>query len=68
MTFKTWMKQFRNEHSLFGDLAKDMKGDKEFPCSKKFEKNADYLISKRACHETMDTFAEAFLQYFMEEC
>ena len=68
MTFKTWMKQYRGDDTPFGDLAGDIKRDESFPSSKKFEKNADHFISQRACHEAMETFAEAFLQYFMEEC
>ena len=67
MTFKTWIKEFRGHDSAIGDLADDINRDKEFPSSKKFEKIAEYLISKRACSGAIDAFTKAFMQYFLEE-
>ena len=67
MTFKTWIKQFKGDDTPFGDLAGDIKMDKAFPSTKKFEKIATHLIRNSACSGALDTFAEAYMQYFVEE-
>lgn len=67
MTFKTWIKQFKDYDTPFGDLAGDIKRDKAFPSTKKFERMAKHLICNRACSDALDTFAEAYMRYFREE-
>lgn len=64
MTFKTWIKDFEDSDSAVGDLARDIKMDKDFPVTKKFEKIARYLRNINACEGAMRTFGESFLEFF----
>lgn len=63
ISFKTWIKQFREVDAPIGDLARDIKGDKEFPLSTKKEEMYDYLHRKQACAEAKEAFEEAFSKY-----
>ena len=64
MTFKTWIKDFEDDDTPFGDLARDIKIDEEFPVTKKFEKIARHLRDLNACQGAMRTFGEAFIEFF----
>lgn len=63
-SFYSWLSQFKNDSTSVGDLARDVRFDKEFPChsdSRKYLR--DYLESMGACDSTMSIFEEAFSHY-----
>jgi uncharacterized protein YozE (UPF0346 family) len=65
-SFKTWIKKFQNDDSPLGDLAQDIRVDKEFPsfCSK--NRLMSYLMSKNACDEALTVFEKAYEAYSRE--
>lgn len=67
MNFYRWM---MNKHlktqAPVGDLARDMKGDKEFPHDGNLDEILEYLESKGACFGCMDACMEAWKQYERE--
>ncbi|MFJ7952197.1 YozE family protein [Lysinibacillus sp. NPDC096418] len=67
MTFKQWIIQFINEDSPKGDLAVDVKGDKNFPNSKTYKKNRDYLDRVDTSDLCLQSFEEAWKEYKQEE-
>ena len=55
-SFYSWLSQFKNDSTSVGDLARDVRFDKEFPRhsdSRKYLR--DYLESMGACDSTMKT-------------
>ncbi|KOS71696.1 hypothetical protein AEA09_01540 [Lysinibacillus contaminans] len=62
MTYKKWMKQFKDCNNPEGDLSRDIMQDENFPNSKQFHPNYEYLIA-RACEKVMGIFDETWLEY-----
>ena len=63
-SFYSWLSQFKNDSTSVGDLARDVRFDKEIPRhsdSRKYLR--DYLESMGACDSTMSIFEEAFSHY-----
>ena len=59
-TFYQWMKQFREEDSARGDLARDMKTDyRRFPKKKNFDGIKEYLVRNGACKNCLSVFFSA---------
>ena len=64
MNFYTWMiKKHINTKAPVGDLARDMKEDREFPRDGNKEAVRRYLESCRACSGCMDAFERAFDEF-----
>lgn len=65
MTFKEWILHFHiDEDSIIGDLAIDIKGDINFPNSKTYKKNSDYLKLKTDVGSPVfEAFSEAWENY-----
>jgi uncharacterized protein YozE (UPF0346 family) len=63
MIFKEWIMQFEKDDSPIGDLAKDIKRDKQFPSNKDYKSILDYLESNRACYGEIEAFEHAFEIY-----
>lgn len=67
MSFKYWIKKYRDENSLRGDLAGDVWGDDRFPCtSQSYQVIKDYLIGMAACEVALDMFENTWDQYEKE--
>lgn len=65
MTFKTWiLKNYLNEDSPIGDLAGDIKTDKNFPDTNNYERVLNYLKSRSACRECVAVFKKAYQIYY----
>lgn len=65
--FKTWLiKKYLKVENPFGDLARDIKGDRDFPRTNKQEKIYDYLWTCNACSECLKTFNLAYEEYKRE--
>jgi hypothetical protein len=63
-SFYSWLSQFKNGSTSVGDLARDVRFDKEFPRhSDSCKYLRDYLESMGACDSTMSIFEEAFSHY-----
>ena len=63
-SFYSWLSQFKNDSTSVGDLARDVRFDKEFPRHSNSRKYLrDYLESMGACDSTMSIFEEAFTHY-----
>jgi len=63
-SFKEWIKQFIEDQSPFGDLARDMKKDLDLPDSNKRNEIHRYLdMECNACENALDVFNTAFDQY-----
>lgn len=64
MNFYTWMmKKHINTKAPVGDLARDMKGDREFPRDGDKAVIRDYLEGCGACSGCMDAFERAWRKY-----
>ncbi len=67
MNFYTWMmKKHINTKAPVGDLARDMKEDREFPRDGNKEAVRRYLESGGACSGCMDAFERAWKKYERE--
>ena len=65
MCFKKWLvSNFKNEHGPIGDLARDVKDDKDFPArAKRRQTIEEYLESCGACYGCMNAFDKAWSLY-----
>lgn len=64
ISFYRWMlKKHINDHAPVGDLARDMKGDKQFPHDGDKATIQEYLEDCGACSGCMDAFEEAWAEY-----
>ena len=69
MDFYDWLieRQLRKDgtfrNSRFGDLALDMSADKAFPRDATKDRILDYLRSRYACREALQTFKDAWRSY-----
>jgi len=61
--FKTWIKQFKEKVSRYGDLANDMQDDKSFPRKNEYSEILNYLGMVNACDDAIDTFKDAWKDY-----
>lgn len=67
MNFYRWMmKKHLKTKAPMGDLARDMKGDKEFPRNGNQEEILEYLESQNACLGCMTACREAWAEYERE--
>lgn len=67
MNFYTWMmKKHINTKAPVGDLARDMKDDREFPRDGDKAVIRDYLEGCGACSGCMDAFERAWRKYERE--
>ena len=63
MTFNRWLKQFNNEDSPIGDLARDNNQDPTFPNSYSYKKIRVHLESQNASELCMESFQNAWTRY-----
>lgn len=63
MTFKTYMKQFINADTPLGDLARDIKSDRDFPSTKDRRTIKLHLVNAGAYHGAMAIFNVAYDMY-----
>ena len=61
--FYAWMKQFRDEDTARGDLARDMKQDKNFPQPRKRASIREYLRIYHVPKDCLNTFEKCYQQY-----
>lgn len=45
MTFKSWLKKFKNENSPVGDIGREILADPDFPVTQNVNKIEDYAYS-----------------------
>ena len=65
--FKRWIKKYRDECSLRGDLANDVWGDDRFPYrSQSYHVIRSHLVGMAACEIALDTFEDTWNQYQKE--
>ena len=68
MTFYEYMMRFEKSDSSNGDLARDMQRDKDkFPPTNDGKAILDYLSSKWACSECIETFIKCYGRYVKQE-
>lgn len=64
VTFYQYAKQYIEEDSAFGDLARDMRDDKSFPKeSCYYDVILAHLECHNACDECIETFNQAYEAY-----
>lgn len=69
MYFKDWLRRFEKDENPRGDLARDVRSDKDFPCEKSvwLKKREtmirSYLEEAGACNGCLDAFDEAWKDY-----
>ncbi|TQR26865.1 hypothetical protein C7Y47_24065 [Lysinibacillus sphaericus] len=63
MTFKQWLKQYVNDDSPIGDLARDNELDPYFPNTNSYNKMYDYLLSQNASYLCLQSFEKAWHLY-----
>lgn len=64
MGFKTWLREFKNEDTALGDLARDVLADKKFPrVSNSIEPAATHLTMHHACSDAKRMLLEAWDLY-----
>jgi uncharacterized protein YozE (UPF0346 family) len=61
--FRTWILHFVDVDLPIGDLASDIKNDPEFPRANKKEVILEYLRSRQAIPEAIQTFEDAWDYY-----
>ncbi len=61
--FKTWLKHFLKDDSAFGDLARDIGDDSEFPKKNKYDIILYYLQRQNAISDCITTFENAWREY-----
>lgn len=67
MTFFDYMMRYVKKDSQSGDLARDMKRDKDFPVSNDRDEIMNYLRGKGACYDCLNTFDRCYRQYELYE-
>ena len=68
MTFFDYMMRYLKKDTPAGDLARDMhRGHKNFPSSDNGKVIMEYLISKGAWRECLDTFKKCYVRYVRYE-
>lgn len=68
MTFKKWLKIFKDVDHAIGDLSRDVFSDKEFPNQiETIEDLTYYLNSRHASDEAIKTAENAYLYYSLDE-
>lgn len=68
ISFYEYAKQFKNEYSARGDLARDMIADKAFPRkSSDYRRGLGYLIRRGACSDSISIFKIMFNEYAKSE-
>lgn len=69
ISFRIWIKQFKDDDTAIGDLARDIISDsgknewQTFPKKNNQQTILDYLYSKSACYNAIKTFNEAWVKY-----
>ena len=66
MTFKNWLLRFCEVKLPIGDIARDVKDDKNFPDKNSHEAIFDYLESQHAGNPATVTFENAWNYYLAE--
>lgn len=64
--FYSWLLRQTKRDDPIGDLACDAKRDKTFPKTSAKGKITNYLHSKGACHEAIESFNEAYAEFKLE--
>jgi len=62
-TFRVWIRQFGEDGTSFGDLARDITDDSEFPKKNDHDVILEYLRIKNACLACERTFQKAWSDY-----
>lgn len=62
-TFRVWVRQFIEEDTPFGDLARDITDDFEFPKKNNHDTIAEYLRFRNASLACLLTFKRAWKEY-----
>jgi uncharacterized protein YozE (UPF0346 family) len=62
-TFRVWVRQFGEDNTPFGDLARDIADDSEFPKKNDHDTILEYLRIKNACLACELTFEKAWSDY-----
>ena len=64
--YKFMMENYIKNDSPSGDLARDMKNDRDFPkASISYERIKDYLERNVACIDCIDAFEECWNEYML---
>jgi len=64
MSFYNWMMQkYLKKDTWRGDLARDMKEDKNFPVDGEKESILEHLKNRHACSECIDVFKKCWRDY-----
>ena len=62
-TFRVWVRQFGEDSTPFGDLARDIADDSEFPKKNKYDIILYYLQRQNAISDCITTFENAWREY-----
>lgn len=62
-SFKIWSKQFIHDNSPFGDVARDIESDSDFPNYVSRYRLRRYLEDQGACDACLNVFDEMFEEY-----
>jgi uncharacterized protein YozE (UPF0346 family) len=62
-TFRVWVRQFGDDSTQFGDLARDIADDSEFPKKNDHDTILEYLELKRASTDCVATFEKSWSDY-----
>lgn len=66
--YKFMTMKFLEDDSPAGDLARDMKGDRDFPkFSTSYDRIRNYLERCAACSDCFDTFEECWNRYMLRK-
>jgi uncharacterized protein YozE (UPF0346 family) len=64
--FRLFIKRFEKEYNAFGDFARDVKNDKNFPNNSGYGSISGYLEYRNASRQCMRTFRRMLEMYLNE--
>jgi len=63
-TFRKWLKEkYGNRDHRYNDFLQDTVRDGSFPWNKPYIKQAEYLRTKSACEECLETHKDAYIAW-----
>lgn len=63
MTFKTWIRRYKDDDSDLGEFANEISTDPDFPRTGKLGEMMEYLFAKDVSMDEIKMFYEAYTEY-----
>jgi uncharacterized protein YozE (UPF0346 family) len=64
MTFKIWLRRFKDDDSELGEFANEIIADPDFPRTRRLGMLVEYLFAKDVGLDVIRLFYEAYQEYY----